>query len=60
MAARQRITFLAFYVLQRSIEELEISAYTLRCETRLQDYDVSRACRFLAESGLPPSRKKSN
>lgn len=49
---RQGITFLAFYVLQRCVEELEISAYTLRCETGLQDYEVSRACRFLAESGL--------
>jgi DNA-binding MarR family transcriptional regulator len=49
---RQRITFLAFYVLQRCVEELEVSAYNLRCETGLQDYEVSRACRFLAESGL--------
>jgi DNA-binding MarR family transcriptional regulator len=49
---RQGITFLGFYVLQRCIEELEISAYTLRCETGLPDYEVSRACRFLAKSGL--------
>jgi len=49
---RQGITFLAFYVLQRCVEELEVSAYNLRCETGLPDYEVSRACRFLAESGL--------
>lgn len=49
---RQGITFLSFYVSQRCIEELEVSAYNLRCETGLQDYEVSRACRFLAESGL--------
>ena len=46
---RQGITFLAFYVLQRCVEELEVSPKT-SLRDRIADYEVSRACRFLAES----------
>ena len=43
---RQGITFLAFYVLERCVEELEISQHSLRHESGLEDYELSRACRF--------------
>jgi DNA-binding MarR family transcriptional regulator len=49
---RQGLTFIAFYALQRTIEESELSESSLRQETGLPDYEVSRACRFLARSEL--------
>ncbi len=54
---RQGLTFLAFYILQRTIEERELSEYGIRQETGLGDYEVSRACTFLAHSGLAQKRK---
>jgi DNA-binding MarR family transcriptional regulator len=48
---RQGLTLLAFYVLQKSIEK-ETSQNRLRSETGLQNYEISRACRFLEKSGL--------
>jgi hypothetical protein len=56
---RQGLTFLAFYVLQRAVEELEISEHWLRRETGLQNYEISRACTFLASSGLIGLRKSN-
>jgi DNA-binding MarR family transcriptional regulator len=49
---RQGLTFIAFYALQRTIEESEFSVFALRRETGLPDYEVSRACRFLVSSEL--------
>jgi DNA-binding MarR family transcriptional regulator len=49
---RQGITFIAFYVLQRIIEEQGISQFQLRRETGLENYEISRDCKFLADSGL--------
>jgi DNA-binding MarR family transcriptional regulator len=49
---RQGMTFTAFYALQRTISEGEISESRLRQETGLEDYEISRACKFLATSGL--------
>ena len=49
---RQGLTFLAFYILQRTIEEREFLEFWARRETGLDDYEVSRACSFLAQSGL--------
>jgi DNA-binding MarR family transcriptional regulator len=49
---RQGITFIAFYVLQRVIEEPGISQFQLRRETGLEIYEISRDCKFLADSGL--------
>jgi len=49
---RQGITFVAFYVLQRVIEEPGISEFQLRRETGLENYEISRGCKFLADSGL--------
>ena len=54
---RQGLTFLAFYILQRTIEERELSEYGIRQETGLDDYEVSRACTFLGHSGLTRKRK---
>jgi DNA-binding MarR family transcriptional regulator len=48
----QGMTFIAFYALQRTISEREISESRLRQETGLEDYEISRACKFLATSGL--------
>jgi DNA-binding MarR family transcriptional regulator len=48
----QGITFIAFYALQRVIEEPGISQFQLRRETGLENYEVSRGCKFLADSGL--------
>jgi DNA-binding MarR family transcriptional regulator len=56
---KQGLTFLAFYVLQRVVGELEISEYWLRRETGLPNYEISRACKFLADSGLVNVRKFS-
>lgn len=49
---RQGLTFIAFYALQRTIEEQWIFESVLRQETGLEDYEISRACKFLARSGL--------
>jgi DNA-binding MarR family transcriptional regulator len=54
---RQGLTFLAFYALQRTIGETEILEHWLRRETGLPDYEMSRACRLLARSGLIEIRK---
>src|ERR1700692_3744777 len=49
---QQGVTFIAFYVLQRVIEEPGISEFQLRRETGLQNYEISRGCKLLADSGL--------
>lgn len=49
---RQGLTHLAFYALQRTIDEGAFSEYRLRCETGLADYETSRACALLAKSDL--------
>ena len=49
---RQGLTFLAFYILQRTIDEREFFELWVRRETGLDDYEVSRVCNFLAQSGL--------
>jgi DNA-binding MarR family transcriptional regulator len=49
---RQGMTFLGFYVLQRAIEETNISEFQLRRETGLENYEISRACKFLSASHL--------
>lgn len=49
---RQGITYLAFYALQRTVDESGYSEYQLRRETGLQDYEASRACAFLAKRGM--------
>src|SRR5206468_9416216 len=49
---RQGITFIAFYALQRVIEEPGITQFQLRRETGLEIYEISRYCKFLANSGL--------
>jgi DNA-binding MarR family transcriptional regulator len=54
---RQGLTFLAFYILQRTIEEREFFELWVRRETGLDDYEVSRACTFLARSGLIEKKK---
>ncbi len=48
----QCLTFIAFYALQRIIRERKYFESSLRRETGLEDYEVSRACKFLADSGL--------
>jgi DNA-binding MarR family transcriptional regulator len=53
----QGMTFIAFYALQRTISEREMSESRLRRETGLEDYEVSRACKLLAESGLIEIRR---
>lgn len=54
---RQGLTFLAFYILQRTIEEQEFLEFWARRETGLDDYEVSRACTFLVRSGLIQKKK---
>jgi DNA-binding MarR family transcriptional regulator len=49
---RQGLTFVAFYALQRTIQDPIIFESSLRRETGLEEYEISRACRFLASSGL--------
>lgn len=49
---RQGLTYIAFYVLQRTIESLGSFGSALRQETGLEDYEISRACKFLEKSGL--------
>jgi DNA-binding MarR family transcriptional regulator len=48
----QGLTYLAFYALQRAVDEGSFSEYWLRCETGLADYETSRACAVLAKSDL--------
>lgn len=54
---RQGLTYLAFYALQRIVKEGELLELLLKRETGLEDYEVSRACTFLAKSGLVKVRK---
>ena len=54
---RQGLTFLAFYILRRTFEEQEFPEFWARRETGLDDYEVSRACTLLAQSGLIQKRK---
>jgi DNA-binding MarR family transcriptional regulator len=49
---RQGLSSLAFYVLQRTNEELEMSEYGIRAETGFATYEVSRACKLLLNGGL--------
>lgn len=49
---RQGLTYLAFYALQRTVDEGAFSESWLRCETGLPDYETSRACTLLAKSEL--------
>jgi DNA-binding MarR family transcriptional regulator len=49
---QQGLTFIAFYALQRVIEEPEISELQLRRESGLESYEISRGCKFLVSSGL--------
>jgi DNA-binding MarR family transcriptional regulator len=49
---RQGLTFIAFYALQRIIQVPLILQSSLGQETGLEDYEISRACGFLASSGL--------
>ena len=49
---KQGLTFLAFYALQRVLEESEFTEQSLRIETGLEDYEVSRACKLLVHSDL--------
>jgi DNA-binding MarR family transcriptional regulator len=49
---RQGLTYIAFYVLQRTIESSGSFASALRQETGLADYEISRACKSLVSSGL--------
>ena len=49
---RQGLTFLAFYALQRVIQDPGLTEYALRRETGLPGYEVSRACKFLVSSEL--------
>jgi DNA-binding MarR family transcriptional regulator len=49
---RQGLTFIAFYALQRIIQVPLILQSSLGQETGLEDYEISRACRFLVDSEL--------
>ncbi len=49
---RQGLTFIAFYALQRTIEHSGCYESALRQETGLEDYEISRACKFLDKSKL--------
>jgi DNA-binding MarR family transcriptional regulator len=49
---QQGLTFIAFYALQRIIKVPGISEFQLRRETGLQNYEISRACKFLSRSRL--------
>jgi hypothetical protein len=48
------------YDLQRVIEEPGISEFQLRRETGLENYEISRGCKFLAVSGLISQLAKSH
>ena len=54
---RQGLTYLAFYALQRAVEEPSYSQYWLRQETGFEDYEISRACGLLAKSDLIEMKK---
>lgn len=58
---RRRLTYLAFYALQRAVQEADqhgagwtggYSEFSMRRETGLPDYETSRACALLAKRGL--------
>jgi DNA-binding MarR family transcriptional regulator len=49
---QQGLTYLAFYALQRAVEEGSFSEYRLRCGTGLADYETSRASALLAKGDL--------
>ena len=49
---RQGLTYIAFYVLQRTIAYTGCYESALRQETGLEDYEISRACKLLAKSKL--------
>jgi DNA-binding MarR family transcriptional regulator len=49
---RQGLTFIAFFALQRIIQVPLILQSSLAQETGLEDYEISRACKILAGSGL--------
>lgn len=49
---RQGLTFITFYVLQRVAKYPGVSQLEIRQETGLKDYEVSRDCKFLEDSGL--------
>ena len=49
---REGLSLLAFYVLQRVIEEPEISESWICAETGFKDYEVSRAIRYVKQTGL--------
>jgi DNA-binding MarR family transcriptional regulator len=49
---RRGMTYIAFYVLQRTMLSKGSYASALRQETGLADYEISRACKFLEVSGL--------
>jgi len=49
---KQGLTYIAFYALQRSIDGRGSNESALRQETGLEDYEISRACKFLESSGL--------
>jgi DNA-binding MarR family transcriptional regulator len=49
---KQGLTYLAFYILQRTIESPGSFALALRQETGLADYEISRACKSLNESKM--------
>ena len=49
---KQGLTFLAFYALQRILDEPGLTERLLRIETGLEDYEVSRACKLLVDSDL--------
>ena len=48
----QGLSFIAFYALQRTIQAQRLFESSLRRETGLEDYEISRACKFLSGSGL--------
>ena len=56
---RRRLTYAAFYALQRAIDaEMEgVSIASLRSLTGLPDYELSRACKVLAAAKLADIRK---
>ena len=48
----QGLTYTAFYILQRCSGTSVISESMLRFETGLEDYEISRACKFLARNEM--------
>jgi DNA-binding MarR family transcriptional regulator len=49
---KQRLTYTAFYALQRAIGDNGTCESVLRQETGLADYEISRACKSLLSRGL--------